>query len=91
MSAGQSISSVARALWLNELTLAIDEAQRLAWSLGIVEGQSQALDLYVRLELARAEVEALRGRAPRPGAFDRPTGTSGGDEENWERSPEGAQ
>ena len=41
----------------------IDEAQWLAWRIGVVEGRNAlALELYVQLELARAEVEALRGR-----------------------------
>ena len=35
----------------------------LAWRLGVVEARNaQALELYVQLELIRAEVEALRGR-----------------------------
>lgn len=57
------MSAAARALWLSELAMAIDEAQWLAWRIGVVEGRNaEALELYVRLEIARAEVEALRGR-----------------------------
>lgn len=53
-----------RARWLSELSIAIDEAQWLAWRIGVVEGHNpEALELYVRLEIARAEVEALRGRS----------------------------
>ena len=48
---------------MSELSKAIDEAQWLAWRIGVVEGRNaQALELYVQLELVRAEVEALRGR-----------------------------
>ena len=53
----------ARAQWLSELNQAIDEAQYLAWRIGVVEGRNaQALELYVQLEMLRAEVEALRPR-----------------------------
>jgi hypothetical protein len=57
-------AGVARARqWLLELDRAIDEAQWLAWRIGVVEGRNaQALELYVQLELVRAEVEAVRGR-----------------------------
>jgi len=45
----------ARAQWLSELNKAIDEAQWLAWRLGVVEGRNaQALELYVQLEMMRA-------------------------------------
>jgi hypothetical protein len=55
-------SGTARALWFFELEKAIDEAQWLAWRIGVVEGRNaKALELYVQLELVRAEVEALRG------------------------------
>ncbi len=50
-----------RARWLAELAQAIGQAQKLAWSLGVLEGDSeQARELYARLELVRAEVESLR-------------------------------
>ena len=56
------MSEAARALWFFELEKAIDEAQWLAWRIGVVEGRNaQALELYVQLEMVRAEVEALRG------------------------------
>jgi hypothetical protein len=51
----------ARVQLLAELNQAIDEAQWLAWRIGVVEGRNaQALELYVQLEMIRAEVEALR-------------------------------
>ena len=50
-----------RAQWLSDLLRAIDDAQWLAWRIGVVEGRNaQALELYVELELVRAEVEAMR-------------------------------
>ena len=57
------VPGTARATWLSDLIRAIDEAQWLAWRIGVVEGRNaQALELYVQLELVRAEVEELRGR-----------------------------
>ncbi len=51
----------ARAQLLSELNRAIDEAQWLAWRIGVVEGRNAlAPELYVQLEMIRAEVEALR-------------------------------
>ena len=51
-----------RARWLSDLAKAIDEAQWLAWRIGVVEARNPAaLELYVRLEVVRAEVEALSG------------------------------
>lgn len=50
-----------RARWLAELAQAIAQAQRLAWTLGVIEGDSEeARELYGRLEQVRAEVESLR-------------------------------
>ena len=50
-----------RARWLAELADSIDQAQRLAWRLGVAEGNNaEAKDLYGRLEAARVEVESLR-------------------------------
>ena len=38
--------------------------QRLAWRLGFVEGPNpEAMELYERLEIARIEIESLRGSA----------------------------
>jgi hypothetical protein len=48
--------------WQRDLVRAVDEAQWLAWRVGVVEGRSaQALELYVRLECIRTELEELRG------------------------------
>ena len=55
------VSAAERARWLAELAEAIEQAQRLVWTLGMAHGRSaEALDLYARLESARAEVQALR-------------------------------
>ena len=44
-----------------ELAQAIIQAQRLAWRLGVEEGDSgEARELYGRLETVRAEVDSLR-------------------------------
>ena len=70
------MTEAARALWFLELEKAIDEAQWLAWRIGVVEGRNAlALELYVRLELVRAEVEALRGHNIRS-VFDPPPSTA---------------
>jgi hypothetical protein len=62
-ASNESVTGAARAQWLSDLNKAIDEAQWLAWRIGVVEGRNaQALELYVRLELVRGEVEAMRGR-----------------------------
>ena len=61
---GKAVPGGARAERLSELNRAIDEAQCLAWRIGVVEGRSaHALELYVQLELIRAEAESLRGAA----------------------------
>ena len=50
-----------RARWLAELAESIDQAQRVAWRLGVVEGNNaQAKELYGRLEAVRVELESLR-------------------------------
>ena len=47
--------------WLDELIQTIGQAQRLAWSLGMEDGDcEEARELYARLEAVRTEVEALR-------------------------------
>lgn len=71
MNASRKAASIsARAQWLSELNRAIDEAQWLAWRIGVVEGRNaQALELYVQLEMVRAEVAAMRPRSfVRPGS-----------------------
>lgn len=63
----------ARTQWVSELVRAIDEAQWLAWRIGVVEGRNAlALELYVRLELVRAEVESMRGPRTRLDRSARP-------------------
>src|SRR5678816_1257640 len=50
-----------RVRWLDELASAIVQAQRLAWRLGVLEGDcEEARALYARLEAALDEVESLR-------------------------------
>jgi hypothetical protein len=50
-----------RAQWLAELADALEQAQQIAWTLGVSEGSSpDARDLYGRLEAVRIEVESLR-------------------------------
>ena len=72
----KTMSETERALWFFELEKAIDEAQWLAWRVGVVEGRNaMALELYVQLELVRAEVEALRGHNVRS-FFDHPPSTA---------------
>ncbi len=62
MGATKHMGAAERARWLAELAKAIDDAQQLAWRVGVTEAQSsEALELYVQLESARLEVEALRG------------------------------
>jgi len=50
-----------RAERLSELATAIDDAQRLAWTLGTAGRCSrEALDLYCQLDAAREELEKIR-------------------------------
>lgn len=59
-ASNKAAPKLARAAWLSELSQAIDEAQWLAWRIGVVEGRNaKALELYVQLEMVRAEVEAM--------------------------------
>jgi hypothetical protein len=54
-------SATERARWLAELALALEEAQKVAWRLGVSEGDNaEAKELYSRIEAARAEVDRLR-------------------------------
>jgi hypothetical protein len=46
---------------LAELAQAIAQAQKLAWRLGVAEGDSEeARELYARLEAVGSEVDSLR-------------------------------
>ena len=59
--APDQVVAMERARWLADLAEAIAQAQKLAWSLGVAEGDSEeARDLYARLEALRTEVESLR-------------------------------
>jgi hypothetical protein len=59
--APDSAAALERARWLAELLEAINQAQRIAWRLGVAEGDcEEARDLYARLEAVRNEVDALR-------------------------------
>ena len=55
-ASGKAVSRAARAQWLSELSAAIDEAQWLAWRIGVVEGRNAlALELYVEEDPEWAE------------------------------------
>ena len=55
------VGAAQRARWLAELADAIEEAQRIAWRLGISEGDDpDARNLYARLEATRDEVDSLQ-------------------------------
>jgi hypothetical protein len=59
--APDQVVALERARWLDELIRAITEAQRLAWRLGVAEGDcDDARELYGRLEAVRDELELLR-------------------------------
>jgi hypothetical protein len=59
--APDQVVALERARWLAELDVAIAQAQKLAWRLGVAEGDSEeARALYARLEDLRGEVESLR-------------------------------
>ena len=54
-------SASERARWLTELADALEQAQKLAWTMGFLEENSvEAMELYGRLEAARMEVQSLR-------------------------------
>ena len=55
------VVALERARWLDELIHAVSEAQKLAWRLGVAEGDCDgARELYGRLEAVRDELESLR-------------------------------
>jgi hypothetical protein len=59
--ARDELVALKRARWLAELAQAVTEAQKLAWRLGVVEGDSEeARELYAQLEAVRVELESLR-------------------------------
>ena len=49
-----------RARWLAELGDALDEARQLTKQLGAADGRVEAVELYVRIEAVRFEVQAMR-------------------------------
>ena len=56
-------AAAARSRWLAALAQTIEEALRLGREIGIPDRRcEEATEVYGRLELARIEVEALRGR-----------------------------
>ena len=58
---GDRTGAAERARCLAEVALAVDQAQRLAWSLGVSQASVAEVEgLYRRLEAARIEIEALR-------------------------------
>lgn len=60
-SAPDRLVASARASWLTDLGQAVAQAQRLAWLLGVAEGDSEeARQLYARLESVRSELDTLR-------------------------------
>jgi hypothetical protein len=59
--APDQVVALERARWLAELGRAIVHAQKLAWRLGVAEGDSEeARELYARLEAVRLELDGLR-------------------------------
>ena len=59
--APDQLVALERARWLDELIDAISDAQKLAWRLGVAEGDChQARDMYARLEALRDELTSLR-------------------------------
>lgn len=59
--APDQVVALERARWLAELGRAVVQAQKLAWRLGVAEGDSgEARELYARLEAVRLELDVLR-------------------------------
>ena len=59
--APDQVVALERVRWLDELILAVSEAQKLSWRLGVAEGDcGEARELYSRLEALRDELESLR-------------------------------
>lgn len=59
--ARDQLVALERVRWLDELICAISEAQKLAWRLGVAEGDcDEARELYGRLEVVRDELQSLR-------------------------------
>ncbi len=61
MRKGSSEASAAdRARWLADVAATLSEAQALTWRLGTSGKRPEAMELYSQIELAMAEVRALR-------------------------------
>ena len=64
------VSAAERARWLAELSEALEQTERLIWSLSDRPGASPEFrELYGRVDAARAEVQSLRFKrsaGPRP-------------------------
>ena len=55
------VAAAERAQWLAELAQVLEQAQELVSRLAVAEGRrGEALDVFARLEAARAEVQLLR-------------------------------
>jgi len=55
------VSAAERARWLAELADALEQAERLVWSIGdLPRDDPEMIELYGSLDAARAEVQALR-------------------------------
>ena len=77
-------SAVQRARWLAELSKALDDAERTLWRLPVNPAESPvAMELYLRIEAARLEVESLRVRRNRP--FEDQSGLLWTKQVPWER------
>ena len=76
----KDLSAAERARWLAELSDALDEADRLAFSLGLAHVHSaQAVELLIRLAAARAQVQALQ--------LGRPDDLAGDSDPKWSNPP----
>jgi hypothetical protein len=61
LRARDQLVALERARWLAELAQAVAQAQKVVWSLGVVDGDNEeARELYARLEAVLSEVNALR-------------------------------
>lgn len=54
------VATIDRARWLAEVADALERAQRLTWRIGAPGGNGEAMELYGRIEAARAEAWSLR-------------------------------
>lgn len=61
------LSAAERARWLAELAEALDQAQRLIWNMADAGTTNpELMELYGRLDAARAEVQMLRFKRESP-------------------------